>query len=510
MSGGTIRGGATGKSRAAYRELELRFARMSHLNGAKAVLHWDSATMMPPGGAEARAEQLATLTLIGHDLLTDPSLAGLLDAAEGGEDVLDEWQAANLREMRRHWRHASAVPGELAVARSRAASACEMAWRSARADDDFAALARLLDEVICRVREVAAAKAEALGCTPYDALLDGYDPGLRVAEVDRVFADLEAYLPGFIDQAQAHQASLPPPVPLDGPFPQAAQRRLAERLMAALGLEAEHSRLDVSLHPFSGGVPDDVRITTRYRDDDFTDSLMAVLHETGHALYERGLPQRWRHQPVGRSRGMSLHESQSLLIEMHTCRSREFIGFLAPLLADAFGGSGPAWQTDNMRRRSWWIEPGLIRVDADEATYPLHIIMRTRLERAMIDGDLGAADLPAAWREGMARWLGVTPQDDRDGCMQDIHWYDGDFGYFPTYTLGALAAAQLFAAAQRADAAILPEIAVGEFAPLLAWLRTHVHRYASLRSTDEILSRATGAPLGTAAFKRHLEARSLA
>ena len=475
MSGATIRDGATGQPLAAYRELELRFARMSHLHGAKAVLHWDSATMMPPGGAEARAEQLATLTLIGHDLLTDPAVGDLLDAAADGEHGLDEWQAGNLREMRRHRRHASAVPAELAVARSRAETACEVAWRGARADDDFAALAPLLGEVIGRVREVAAAKAEAFGCTPYDALLDGYDPGLRMAEVDRLFADLEAYLPGFVDQAVARQAAIPPPLRLDGPFPQAAQRRLAERLMAALGLEAEHRRLDVSLHPFTGGVPDDVRITTRYREDDFTDSLMAVLHETGHALYERGLPRRWRHQPVGCSRGMSLHESQSLLFEMHACRSPEFIGFLAPLLCDAFGGSGPAWQAGNIQRRSLWIEPGLIRVDADEATYPLHVVMRTRLERAMIDGDLGVADLPAAWREGMARWLGVTPADDRDGCMQDIHWYDGDFGYFPTYTLGALAAAQLFAAAQRADAAVLPGIAAGEFAPLLAWLRTHVH-----------------------------------
>ena len=442
---------------AAYHDLEQRFRRLSHIGGAMAMLHWDSATMMPPGGAEARAEQLATLTAIHHEQLTDAALAGLLDEAEAAD--LGPWQAANLGEMRRTWRRAAALTADLAAAYSRATSASEMSWREARGSNDFARVAPLLDEVLRLIREIAAARAEVLGCAPYDALLDGYDPDLRAAEIDAVFSDLEAFLPVFIERAEAHQTAGPQPVPLAGPFPADIQRTLTERLLDAVGFETAYGRLDVSHHPFTGGIPDDVRITTRYREDDFTESLMAVLHEAGHALYERGLPREWRDQPVGQSRGMTVHESQSLLMEMHACRSAEFIGFLAPLVRHAFAGEGAGWEADNLRRLYVRIEPGLIRVEADEATYPLHVILRYRLERALLAGDLTVADLPGAWRAGMAASLGVQPADDKDGCMQDIHWYAGEFGYFPTYTLGALAAAQLFAAAKEAVPEIMPAIA---------------------------------------------------
>ena len=493
---------------AAYHDLEERFRRLSHIGGAMAILHWDSATMMPPGGAGARAEQLATLTAIHHEQLTDAALAALLDEAEAAD--LGPWQAANLGEMRRTWRRAAAVTADLAAAYSRATSASEMAWREARGANDFARVAPLLDEVLRLTREIAAARAEVLGRAPYDALLDGYDPDLRAAEIDAVFSDLETFLPVFIERAEAHQSAGPPPVPLAGPFPADIQRTLTERLMDAVGFELEYGRLDVSHHPFTGGVPDDVRITTRYREDDFTESLMAVVHEAGHALYERGLPRDWRDQPVGQSRGMTVHESQSLLMEMHACRSAEFIGFLAPLVRTAFAGEGAGWDVDNLRRLYVRIEPGLIRVEADEATYPLHVILRYRLERALLADDLTVADLPGAWRAGMAASLGVEPVDDKDGCMQDIHWYAGEFGYFPTYTLGALAAAQLFAAAKEAVPEIMPAIAEGRFAPLLTWLRQHIHSYGSLHSTRALITQATGAPLGPEAYKRHLAERYLA
>jgi len=265
------------------------------------------------------------------------------------------------------------------------------------------------------------------------------------------------------------------------------------------------------LHPFTGGVPDDVRITTRYADADFSRALMGVLHETGHALYERGLPAAWRGQPVGEARGMATHESQSLLIEMQVCRGREFLGYLAPLLRQAFAGAGPYWRDDNLARFFTKVEPGLIRVDADEVTYPLHIILRYRLERALLAGDLALADLPGAWRQGMKDLLGIDVPTDKDGCLQDIHWPSGSFGYFPTYTLGAMAAAQLFAAAKAADAAIAPGIARGDFGPLSAWLKAKVHGRGSFDpTTDALLVEATGQPLGAAAFEAHLCERYLA
>jgi carboxypeptidase Taq len=235
---------------------------------------------------------------------------------------------------------------------------------------------------------------------------------------------------------------------------------------------------------------------------------MGVLHETGHAMYERGLPAEWRSQPVGDARGMILHESQSLLVEMQACRSDEFIAYLAPLAADVFDRTGPAWAAGNLVRLYRQVGRGLIRVDADEVSYPLHVILRTRLERAMIEGELEVADLPGAWNDGMAALIGATPPDDRDGCLQDIHWMGGDFGYFPTYTLGAIAAAQLFDAARRAEPQTPLALARGDFAPLMAWLRENVHRHGSRPgSANELLAEATGRPLDVETFLGHLRSR---
>ncbi|MDA0261239.1 MAG: carboxypeptidase M32, partial [Proteobacteria bacterium] len=280
-------------------------------------------------------------------------------------------------------------------------------------------------------------------------------------------------------------------------------------IIEALGLGRHNGRIDTSHHPFTGGVPDDVRITTRYNEADFTDSIMGAVHETGHALYERGLPPAWRHQPVGQSRGMTLHESQSLLFEMHAARSPEFVSFLAPLAREILGCEGPAYDVENLQRVYLWVEPGLIRVDADEVTYPAHIIHRYRLERALLQDDLRVSDLPGAWNEGLKRLIGIAPPDDRDGCMQDIHWYGGDFGYFPTYTLGALAAAQFFAAARAQLPQIPSEIALGDFSSLRTWLGENIHSKAALADTQSLISQATGSRLGVDAFKQHLTRRYL-
>jgi carboxypeptidase Taq len=492
----------------AYQQLESRFRRLGALTEAAGMLQWDCAVQMPPGGAGARAEQLATLKVLGHEMLTRPDTEALLDGAAGQND-LDPWQRANLREMRRQWLHAAAVPGELVEAASRAASECEQIWRKARPASDFAMVLPALQRVLDRTRELAAAKAARLGKSLYEALLDQYEPGAETAMIDGLFDDLARDLPELVERALARQAALPPPHEPAGPFPVATQRAVAARLMERVGFDFDHGRLDVSLHPFCGGTPDDVRITTRYEEADFRSALMGVLHETGHALYERGLPVAWRRQPVGEARGMAVHESQSLLIEMQACRSREFATFVAPVLREAFGGSGPEWESDNLYRLNTRVARGFIRVDADELTYPAHVILRYRLERALIAGDLALADLPSAWNDGMKALLGIVPPDDRRGCLQDIHWYDGAFGYFPTYTLGAMIAAQLFDAARRADPAILPGIASGDFAPLFAWLRPHVHAKGSLLPASELIAQATGRPLDAAIYRRHLERRYL-
>ena len=340
------------------------------------------------------------------------------------------------------------------------------------------------------MRESAQAKGEALGCRPYEALVDLYEPGASAATINRLFDDLAQFLPGFIAQVVERQADQPAPLEPEGPFPIEAQEALGRRLMAVLGFDFDHGRLDVSLHPFCGGVPDDVRITTPYETDDFDKAMMAVLHETGHALYERGLPAEWRLQPVGAARGMGFHESQSLLIEMQACRSPAFMDFAAPLIREAFGGRGPAWSADNLYRRGTRVKADFIRVYADEVTYPAHVILRTRLEQALIAGELAPEDLPGAWNQAMGELLGIAPPDDAQGCLQDIHWYDGAFGYFPTYTIGAMTAAQLFAAACRAKPEIPEALGRGDFAPLMAWLGEHVHAKGSLLSGEALLSAA--------------------
>ncbi|MCA9545242.1 MAG: carboxypeptidase M32, partial [Myxococcales bacterium] len=347
----------------AYDALHQHFARVGHLEEALEYLYWDMATQMPEGGAQARGEQLATLKVLEHQLSTDPRIGDWIARAEG-ED-LDGWQRANVRECHRLWTHATAVPEALVEAQTKANSACGQIWRTARPKNDFKAVAPYLTEVFARAREVAQIKGEIMGLDPYDALLDGFEPGARRAQIAPLFDDLAAFLPGFTDQVLDAQARRGHGVFPTGPFPIATQRDVGLHFMGVLGFDLNHGRLDVSAHPFCGGGAADVRITTRYREDDFIQSLMGVLHETGHALYEQGRPLGWRAQPVGRARSAGVHESQSLLMEMQACRSREFIELASPVLARHFGGDPTPWAPDNLYRIYTHVERGLIRVDAD-------------------------------------------------------------------------------------------------------------------------------------------------
>ena len=333
----------------AYLELEGRFRRMGLIGDAGSILGWDRAAMMPEGGNGARSEVVATLRVLRHEMLTDAKVGDLMDEA-GGDNALDDWQRANLSEMRRWRLHATAVPADLVAAISRATAESEMAWRKARPASDLAMLMPHLKKVLDLTKEKARIKSAVLGVPLYEALMDEYEPGGRTDRIDAIFDDYAAFLPDFLERVLARQGSRPPAIRPQGPFAIEKQKALGERLMKTIGFDFDHGRLDVSAHPFCGGVPDDVRITTRYTDGDFTQSLMGVLHETGHAMYERQLPERWRWQPVGEARGMSVHESQSLLIEMQVCRGPEFMAFAAPLMREAFGGSGPAWEPENLRK----------------------------------------------------------------------------------------------------------------------------------------------------------------
>ncbi len=489
----------------AYAQAKARFARIAALGEAQAMLGWDASAMMPPGGGAARGEQLATLAGLAHELLTAPALTADLAEARAA----DPWDSANLALMRRAQARALALPTALVEASARANSACEKVWRGAKAAGDFAAVSPFLTEVVRLQRETAEALAAASGLSPYDALMEGYQRGVTAAEVEPVFTAYEAFLREALPQVEERQARAPAALPLPGPFPVAQQRALCRSLSQRMGLDYDHARLDESLHPFCGGTPTDIRITTHYDPADPAKALLGVLHETGHALYERGLPEPWARQPVGEAAGMAAHESQSLIIEMQACRSDSFLRFLGPQLQASFGGPAAPYAPENLGRLWRHVSRGFIRVNADEITYPAHIILRFRLERALIGGDLSVADLPGAWNEGFARLLGVTPPTDAEGCLQDIHWHDGAFGYFPSYTLGAMAAAQLMKAARIALPGLEADLAAGNMAPLVGWLRHNLHGQGNRLGFQDLLRHATGKPLDPGDFTEHLRARYL-
>ena len=497
------------RNTAAYDRLTDRFARIATIGECASMLGWDAAAMMPDGGGAARGDQLAVLAGLSHAQLTATETGDELAAAESEGTGCDPWRTANLALMRHAYTRATALPADLVEAQARANSSCEKVWREARKASDFGQVRPYLEEVLRLTRQAADALAPALGLNPYDALMDGNQRGVRVADVAPVFAAYETFLARALPEAEARQARAPAPVRPQGPFPIEAQEALCRRLSERLGLDFNHARLDRSAHPFSGGTQTDVRITTRYVEHDFTQAVLAVVHETGHALYERGLPADYARQPVGEAAGLGAHESQSLIVEMQACRSDAFLSWLGPELLAAFGGDPAPYRPENLGRLWRRVERSFIRVDADEMTFPAHVILRFRLEQALISGDLAVADLPGAWNDGLRALLGIVPPDDARGCLQDIHWYDGAFGYFPSYTLGAMAAAQLMTAARRAVPELDAALGRGDMAPLLGWLRTNVHAVGSRLGFNDLLRAATGKPLDPADFQAHLMQRYL-
>jgi len=439
-------------------------------------------------------------------MVTDPQLARQLDGAAA--EPLDEPQRANLREMRRQWRQSNALPEELVQRAVLATSRCEHAWRSQRPANDWAGLLPNLREVLAIAREEAEALSQQSGMPRYDALIDRFEPGMTAAKVDAVFGELRRWLPELIRQVIDKQSRETVAGP-QGPFPVAAQRQLCERVIGLLGFDFNAGRLDVSTHPFCGGVPEDVRMTTRFRDDEFLGSLMGTIHETGHGRYEQNRPRMWLGQPLSEARSMAIHESQSLSFEMQLGSHPGFVAQLAPLLRQAFGAQ-PAFEPGNLQRLLTRVKPGLIRVEADEVTYPAHIIARYEIERPLIEGEIEVDDIAPLWDAKMAELLGLDTRGNfKDGPMQDVHWPSGLFGYFPCYSLGAMYAAQWFAAMRKLTPDIDARISRGDYMPVFDWLRERIWQPASRWTTDELATRASGEPLNPAHFRAHLEARYL-
>lgn len=492
----------------AYDELRQRLREAQTLLTAAELLSWDQETMMPRKAAAFRAEQKALLSTLGHDRATDPRLGELIAECESDDRLrADETIAANLREIRRDFDRATKIPSSLVKEMSETNSLAMEAWREARARDEFERFRPFLE----RQLELNRAKAECWGRPAsgelYDALLDDFEPGTSAASLEAVFAPLRAELSRLL------QALADSPSPADdsifrAPIPVAEQHACNVDLVRTLGFDGDAGRLDTSTHPFSTGLgPGDTRITTRYREDALLDAIGSTMHEVGHALYEQGLPKAEAlGQPLAEPLGLGIHESQSRLWENHVGRSREFCGWLIGDLRRRFAIHASRTR-DELYAAFNTVRPNLIRVESDEATYHFHIMLRFDLERAMLRGDLPTADLPEAWNRRIKSDLDLDVPDDARGCLQDVHWSMGAIGYFPTYTLGSLHAAQIWEAALRDEPGLPGQIERGEFRTLLDWLRDRVHRHGRRYTAAELCERITGRAMSHEPLIRHLDAK---
>jgi carboxypeptidase Taq len=466
------------------------------LGGVQGLLEWDQEVMMPPRGVSGRARQRATVAAVTHDRLVDPELVSLLTELAGRD--LDPWPAANVRELKRHHDRAVKVPRELVADLAHAGSLAQEAWATARQQDDWAGFAPHL----ARLTDLKRREAEAVGyeTEPYDALLDEFEPGARAKELAALFADLRVGLAPVVD-AVREAADPPSPALWQGTFAAADQDRLSRTVLAAMGYDFNAGRLDVSTHPFTQGFhPGDVRITTRYDEHDLRVGLYASMHEGGHALYELGLPAERDGEPAGGAVSLGIHESQSRLWENQVGRGLPFLSWLGDRLAEVWPDTFAGGAAQALYRAANVVAPSLIRIEADELTYNLHIIVRMEIERALVAGEVAVDDLPDLWREKIREYLGLEVPNDREGVLQDIHWSLGIFGYFPTYALGNLYAAQLFAAARRQLPDLDTQLAAGKTGGLLGWLQANVHGPASLYPAAELCVRVTGEELSTAPF----------
>jgi carboxypeptidase Taq len=476
--------------------------KLDSLSHALSMLGVDEAVMMPEGGGEKRAEAIAALSGMYHDMASAPYIADLIAKAES--ESLDNLQRIAVKEFKRSYINRTCLSSAFVQKQTQQRLRCEQLWRQLRPAGDWKGFLPAFSAVIDTMREEANMRADALKLSPYDALAEQYDPGARVAEIEPVFDELKIFLKDFIPQAVEKQKSKTLK-PLGASYAIDAQKALGTEVMTALGFDFNHGRLDISHHPFCGGVPTDVRMTTRYRTDEFLSALMGIMHETGHGLYEQGLPKDWGHWPSGGARGMAMHESQSLFVEKQIGRNPAFWQWALPLLQKHFGET---WSQAQILAHVHRVKPGLIRVDADEVTYPMHVILRFELEQDLVAGNMKPQDIPAAWDDKMTRYLNLSTKDNmKDGPMQDVHWPSGAFGYFPSYTLGALMAAQQWAAITREHPKVNDDLAKGDFGFTTEWRRKNIWSKASTTSTPELMQKATGEALNAKYFIQHVKQR---
>lgn len=504
--------GDMGDIQKTYEALVAELKEIALLGSVAGVLGWDEQVMLPAGGRELRAGQLGLLARLRHERFTSPRIGQMLAELESGNLSADPHGdvSVNVRQTRRDYDRAMTLPASLVEQISRAEVHCQQAWVEARKKSDYAIFKPCLSNMLDLKREEAHCYLTAPGdeanrpATLYDALLEEFEPQERAENLRRVFADLRAQLVRLIEQIGDHAKADPADV-LHRHFPRHQQEKLARMAAARIGFDFEAGRLDVSAHPFCTGIgPGDVRLTTRYREDSFGDAFFGVLHEAGHGLYNQGLPAEHFGTPCGRAASLGIHESQSRMWENLVGRGRAFWVYFWPMVQHEFTTALAGVTMDRWLAGVNRIRPSLIRVEADEVTYNLHIILRFELEQALLSGDLHVDDLPAQWNERMEKDLGVKVPDDARGCLQDIHWSGGMIGYFPTYTLGNLYAAQFYEQAGQELGDLDEAFIRGDFSSLRNWLREKIHVQGRRYSARELVKKITGRELSAQPLMKHL------
>jgi carboxypeptidase Taq len=485
-------------------ELKERLATWVDLNQARGLLEWDQQTYMPVGSTATRGQQAATLSALAHGLLTDARVGELLEELGDGAE-LTVMDRAFLRVTRRHYDQEVKLPEEFVREWANLTSEAQQIWIQAREDDDFAAFRPALE----RIMELSRQQAEYLGYSdhPYDALLDLYEPGATTAQIRELFGPLRDETVELVGKISAKQDLLSDAV-VRGDFPELLQEQFGREVASQFGFDFQLGRLDQAVHPFAISLgSSDVRITTRYQRDHLNAAVFGIFHEAGHGMYEQGIAAELGRSPLGTGVSLGVHESQSRLWENLVGRSRDFWQGAYPRLQELFREPFAGVDLDAFHAAINTVSPSLIRVEADEVTYNLHIMIRFELELALLEGSLAVADLPDAWNEKYRDYLGITPPNDTLGCLQDVHWAAGLVGYFPTYALGNLMSVQIFEAVERARPDLAEEIRSGEFSGLLGWLRENIHSHGSVHEPAELLERATGSKLDAGPYVSYLRSK---
>lgn len=485
-----------------YDEFVRRVKELRTLGSIEWLLNWDQQTMMPKSGADNRAGQLATLAAVIHEKRTDPRFVELIQSLQS-ESSLSADARVNLRETWREVERAIKVPAELVRAIVTAEADTHQLWLDARKANKFAVVSSALEKLVGLKREYA--QATFRRGSLYDALLDLYEPDESAANLKQLFAPVRTALTTLLQRIVDKAGPSGIPNPARGPFPTQLQKQFCEEAVRGIGFDMDCGRLDETVHPFCNGVGiRDVRLTTRFEDDDIASALMAALHEAGHGIYDQGLDPANENTPLSEALSLAIHESQSLLWEKRVGRSFEYWSHLYPKLQSTFPGALKDVKLDDYYRFINQVRPSLNRVESDEVTYGLHVIIRFELEQSLIEGAISVKELPALWNEAYQKALGITPPDDLSGILQDTHWYSGALGYFPTYLLGAMYATQLFEAYEKINPEIRLQIKRGEMGELKRWLNKSIHREGRRYTAKDLMERATGSQPSSESYLRYL------